>query len=73
MIRGYSLSILEAGASEELAHDGGGRDFLVADGYEVVDELQEAVGFAVLRTVARHGGKDYLGMCAQDSELYVEG
>ena len=32
--------VLEAGATDEFSHDGGRRDFLVADRHEVVQELQ---------------------------------
>ena len=48
------VSVLEGGASDELAHDGGGRDFLVAHGYEVMDEFEKAVGLAILRTILGH-------------------
>ena len=46
--------VLEAGAADELAHDGGGRYLLVGDGQEEVDELQQAVGLGVLRAVPGH-------------------
>ena len=44
---GKGGSVLEGGATDELAHNGGRWDFLIADCDEVVDELQETVGFAV--------------------------
>ena len=59
--------------SEELAHDAGVGDVFVADGEEVVEELQQAVGIGVLRTVLGHGGEDDLGMGAEDGKLDVEG
>ena len=52
--RKKEVSVLEGGTSDELAHDGGGRDFLVAHGYEVMDELEKAVGLAILRTILGH-------------------
>ena len=48
------VSILEGGAADELAHDGGGRNLLVADSDEVMDELQETMGLAVFRAVFGH-------------------
>ena len=65
--------ILEAGAADELTHDGGGRYLLVGDGQEEVDELQQAVGLGVLRAVSGHRGEDYLRMGAQHGELDVKG
>ena len=36
----FRLLVLEAGTTDEFSHDGGRRDFLVADGHEVVQEFQ---------------------------------
>ena len=38
-----------------------------------MEELQQAVGIGVLRTVLGHGGEDDLGMGAEDGKLDVEG
>jgi hypothetical protein len=67
------VSILEGGAADELAHDGGRWDFLVADGDEVVDKLQKTMGLAVFRTVFWHRSEDRLGMVAKHGKLNVEG
>ena len=57
-------SVAEAAAAHELAHDAGGRYFFVADGYEVADELQQAVGLGILGAVLRYRGEYELGMRA---------
>ena len=67
------MLVLEAAAADKLAHDAGGRYLLVADGEEVVDELQQPVGLAVLRTVLGNRCQDDLGMGPQHGELDVEG
>ena len=61
---GDKKSVLEGGATDELAHNGGRWNFLIADGDEVMDELQETVGFAVFGAVLGHRSEDGLGMVA---------
>ena len=65
--------VLEAAAADELAHDGGWWNLLVADGQEVMDELQQAVGFCVFRTVLGYAGEYQFGVDAQHGELDVQG
>ena len=43
--------ILKATATNELTHDTGGRNLLVADGDKVAQELQQAMGLGVLWAV----------------------
>lgn len=44
-------SILKAAAAYELTHDAGGWDLLVADGNEIAQELEQAMGLGILWAV----------------------
>ena len=44
-------SVFEAAATNELAHDAGGGNLLVADGDKVAQEFQQAMGLGVLWAV----------------------
>ena len=65
--------IFEAAAADELAHDACRGDLFVADGDDVMEEPQQAMGFGILGTILGNGGEDDFGMGAEHGKLYVEG
>ena len=65
--------LFEAAASDEAAEQGSGRNLLVRYGDEIVQEVHQAMGFAVLRTVLGHGREYALCMIAQHREFHQVG
>ena len=65
--------VLEAGAADEFAHDGGRGNLLVADGQEEAQELQQTMGLGVFLTVLGHRGEDELCMGPQHGKFDVQG
>ena len=44
-------SVFETTATNELTHDAGGRNLLIADGNEIAQELEQAMGLGILWAV----------------------
>ena len=70
-IKKRKKSIFETRTAYELTHNRGGGYLLVADGQEIVDELQQAVRFGIFGAVLRYRREDDLCMGTQHGELNV--
>ena len=65
----FVFSIVERTSSEEFAEEGGGRQPEDGDGFDVGEELAQAVGFAVFFRVLRHLFQQWQCLFAQGGEL----